>query len=64
MVGNTTLSQAALDAIERMETLRLITAKTHLQTHEEQFRVLLGLSKADALAVIEATGIKNERGAR
>jgi hypothetical protein len=40
--------------IERIKTLRLLTQKTGLQTVEEQFKILLSLDNADALAVADA----------
>jgi hypothetical protein len=52
--GNTLLTTTALAAVERIKTLRLLTQKTGFQTTEEQFKILLKLDNADALAVADA----------
>lgn len=52
--GNTLLTPTAIAAVERIKTLRLLTQKTGFQTTEEQFKILLCLDNADALAVADA----------
>ncbi len=55
---NTTLSQAACAALQRIRTLRALTTKTGLQTTREQFDVLLKLEDKDCLAVADALSEK------
>ena len=54
---NTTMSQAACEAIERIRTLRALTIKTGLSTTREQFDVLMHFNNVDALIVAEATKV-------
>ena len=53
---NTVLSDTARKALERIRALRAVSAKTGLQTFEEQNRILLALENTDMLAVADALG--------
>jgi len=50
---NTLLSEAAIAAIRRIETLKEVARKTGFQTHNEQFKILLALSDEDMRAVAD-----------
>jgi hypothetical protein len=51
--GNTTLSDTALRAFQRIKTLRTITAKTGIITVNQQYATIIELADQDALAVAE-----------
>jgi hypothetical protein len=54
--GNTLLTTAAQQAVDRIKTLQAISRKTGIQTYQEQARILLDLSNEDALAVADSIG--------
>jgi len=58
MEGNTLLSSTAQKAVKRIRTLRALSQKTGIQTHEEQIKILLNLEDDDCLAVADAIGMK------
>jgi hypothetical protein len=58
MEGNTLLSTTAQKAVKRIRTLRALSQKTGIQTHEEQIKILLALDDDDCLAVADAVGIR------
>lgn len=61
---NTTLTPAALAAIDRIKTFRSITDRSGILTINKQMDVILALeNELDALTVIEATKF-SMRGAR